>query len=118
MRFLTTNRKMLVDTIKLLYLNKTNNLKNLPIYGVKTSNLVNFEKTDLDIKKGILSRVPGEETRLKEEDLINMKQESIRKDIPDLDLIDESIVTNPQASTAQPPKDQDDEDERWQICET
>lgn len=119
MRFQTSNRKMLVDTIKVLYLSQTNNLKNLPIFGVKASNLVIFEKTDYDIKKGIMSRMPGQETRLKDEDLIKLKQETIRNDIPELDCEDDSLTNIHQTSTAQHQnRIRPVQDEKWESIET
>jgi len=44
----------------------------LPIYGVKESSLIQFEKKLSDLKKGIQSKEPNDLTRLEEEDLIKM----------------------------------------------
>lgn len=61
MRFLTSKRKQLVDALKVLYLqNAKSEKRNLPIYGVKASNLLNYEKSDVDLKKGILSKEPND----------------------------------------------------------
>ena len=48
------------------------NEENLPIYGVKKTNLSQFEKKSADLKKGVSSKEPGDENRLEEEDLLKM----------------------------------------------
>lgn len=72
-RLLTTKRKRLIDTLKILYINvcKMKNF-NLPIYGVSALSLQAFSKTASDVKKGIESREPNDFTRMEEEDIIKM----------------------------------------------
>lgn len=44
----------------------------MPIYGVKGTSLILYEKTSNDLKKGILSKEPNDLTRLEEEDLVKI----------------------------------------------
>lgn len=48
------------------------NTENLPIYGVKESSLIQYEKSLKDLKKGIESKEPNDLARLEEEDLIKI----------------------------------------------
>ena len=70
-RFLCPFRKMLLDVLKVVYLEFSKNI-NLPIYGVVYSSLSKHEKTVNDVKKGILSKEPNDLLRLEEEDLVKM----------------------------------------------
>lgn len=73
MRFLSKNRKRIIDLLKVWYLNQSKNKNvNLPIYGVKKASLIQFEKTSNDLKKGIETKEPDDLTRLEEEDLVKM----------------------------------------------
>jgi hypothetical protein len=69
LRFLTQQRKKLIDVLKVLFLTLKNNEENLPIYGVKKYNLSQFETKTADLKKGI-SKEPEDQMRLEEEDLL------------------------------------------------
>jgi hypothetical protein len=71
-RFLTEQRKKLIDVLKVIFLELKNNEENLPIYGVKKSNLAQFEKFAADVRKGEKSKEPPDENRLEEEDLLKM----------------------------------------------
>ena len=94
MRFLTSNRKVIVDTLKVLYLKNVGTSQNLPIYGIKASNLFNYEKTEVDLKKGIATRQPDDSTRLAEEDLIKMSSFDNNQilGLSDLDEDDDSLT--------------------------
>ena len=74
--------------LKVLYLKNIGTSQNLPIYGVKASSLVNYEKTEVDLKKGIKSREPNDLNRIEEEDLIRMDLDT---SIFDLDEDDDSL---------------------------
>jgi hypothetical protein len=63
---------MLIDVLKVLFLDLKNNEENLPIYGVSKTNLVQFEKFAADVKKGIVTKEPPIEDRLEDEDLLKM----------------------------------------------
>lgn len=72
LRFLTQNRKKLIDVLKVLFLILKNHEENLPIYGVRKTNLSHFEKKTADVKKGVVSKEPEDSMRLEEEDLLKM----------------------------------------------
>jgi len=57
---------------------KNTQTKNLPIYGVKESSLINYEKQLKDLKKGTASKAPNDLQRLEEEDLVKMKEDDTR----------------------------------------
>lgn len=94
LRFLSKNRKRIIDTLKLWYLNQSKNKNvNLPIYGVKKASLIQFEKTLNDLKKGIQSKEPNDLTRLEEEDLVKVNLDDAicglsdeEDDQPDLEI--------------------------------
>lgn len=72
LRFLTQQRKKLIDVLKVLFLLLKNNEENLPIYGVNKSNLSQYEIKTADLKKGTISKEPPIENRLEDEDLLKM----------------------------------------------
>ena len=44
----------------------------MPIYGVKSSTLQQYEKSTQDLKKGVKTKEPRDQFRLEEEDLLRM----------------------------------------------
>ena len=44
----------------------------MPIYGVKSSSLQQYEKSTQDLKKGVKTKEPRDQFRLEEEDLVRM----------------------------------------------
>lgn len=44
----------------------------MPIYGVKSSSLQQYEKSTQDLKKGVKTKEPRDQFRLEEEDLLRM----------------------------------------------
>ena len=65
-----TRRKLLIEALKIGYLD--NSKTNLPIYGVKSTFLQQYEKSSKDIKRGVKTKEPIEQYRLDEEDLMRM----------------------------------------------
>ena len=61
---------MLIDALKIGFLDKTKS--NLPIYGVKSSSLQQYEKSTQDVKRGVKTKEPNDMFRLEEEDLLRM----------------------------------------------
>ena len=53
---------MIVDTLKIQFLNLKHlaQQQNLPIYGIEAKNLIAYEKSAADVKKGILSKEPDD----------------------------------------------------------
>lgn len=59
--------------MKILYIqNSKKQNENLPIYGVHSKNLTIYEKSENDVKKGIVGKEPNEKYRLEDEDLLKM----------------------------------------------
>jgi hypothetical protein len=86
------NRKMLIDILKVQYLEvQKNKSTNLPIYGVSLSNLSVHEKTDKDIKKGIESKEPDYMLRLEEEDLVKINLDQTIVGLDDEDQMDSDL---------------------------
>lgn len=72
-RFQSTARKYLINILKVQYLAlQKRQTTNLPIYGVDKANMSMFEKTDRDVKKGVVSKEPDEMQRLEDEDLLKV----------------------------------------------
>lgn len=63
---------------------------------MKASNLFIYEKTEVDLKKGVRSREPDDGTRLEEEDLIKMNHDTAILGLSDLDEDDDSLNTQQQ----------------------